>query len=951
MKKFLSKWLFTITLLLPCLLITVYATEPTVIASGYCGGKGDGTNLTWTLYAGGDLVISGTGAMADWTPSDNAPWYASCTSVKTVTIGNGVTSIGDYAFYGCTGLTRMEFLGNAPVSVGASVFESCTDLTIYYHEGTTGWLESEYYDTSASTWCGYPLVMVNDTGLWTDAKKKCESLGGHLVTITTESEQTFIETLNTNGLSLWIGGYRENENDWKWVTGEDWDYTNWGDGEPNDQGDEKYAAVWPFYWNDLNNLNTYEQSGYICEWDIGALSEGTVIPEDASLFQESYYKIYTYPDTDNEEVPAEENGSWIKAEELCETLGGHLATITSESEQAFIETLNTHDLSLWIGGYRENENDWKWVTGEDWDYTNWGDGEPNDQGDEKYAAVWPFYWNDLNNLNTYEQSGYICEWDIGTLSEGTVIPEDAVLFQKSYYKIYTYPDTDFSGRTVWTCGYCGGEGDGTNLAWLLYNDGELLIAGVGEMTNYRSSSDVPWYSRRNSITTVNICATVTSIGDWAFCACSKLASLTIPDEVTTIGDFAFHGCYTLTNVNIGNSVTNIGAQAFDCCFGLNSINIPDSVIKIGDLAFSACSALTSVTIPGSVKSIGYAAFSECTALTSVTIGNGMTSIGIAAFGECTGLVSVTIPESVTSIGCGAFMWCTSLTEIAVEDGNNTYCSVEGVLFSKDKRVLVQCPSGKSGTYIVADSVTSIENYAFLGCGNLSCIEFLGNAPDSVGDETFDSNLTTIYYHEGTTGWLESEYYDVDTSTWCGQPLVMIPAPSIITDTGRSISLGDQIYINQYVTVSDFDGIDVAAKGGLLIWNSPVAEEDALYGTADTTQKGLIAYGDEYTQRTLGISAKNYADELYLRIYIEVADDAFVYGPLTEYSVQNYCEHKINTEGYTADLKKTCAALLHYGAMAQRYFNYNTNDLANANILEVYPAPAWMTEDRQEEQQI
>jgi len=168
-----------------------------------------------------------------------------------------------------------------------------------------------------------------------------------------------------------------------------------------------------------------------------------------------------------------------------------------------------------------------------------------------------------------------------------------------------------------------------------------------------------------------------------------------------------------------------------------------------------------------------------------------------------------------------------------------------------------------------------------------------------------------------------------------------PFPKIITDTGRSISLQDQIYINQYVTVEGFDGIDVEEKGGLLIWNSAVSENEAVYGSADVTQEGLIYYNGEYTQRTLGISAKNYADEIYLRVYIEVADGEYVYGPLTEYSVQEYCEHKINTDGYPDDLKKTCAALLHYGAMAQRYFNYNTEDLANANILSSYPAPEWM----------
>ena len=167
----------------------------------------------------------------------------------------------------------------------------------------------------------------------------------------------------------------------------------------------------------------------------------------------------------------------------------------------------------------------------------------------------------------------------------------------------------------------------------------------------------------------------------------------------------------------------------------------------------------------------------------------------------------------------------------------------------------------------------------------------------------------------------------------------LPAGTII-DTGRSLSLSGEVFINQYIEVQGFEGVDIAAKGGLLVWNSAVSEEAALFGTADITQAGLVAYGSEYTQRTLGIPARRYADEVYLRVYIEVADDEYVYGPLTQYSVQEYCEHKINSVEYEDKLKQTCAALLHFGTAAQTYFDYNADDPANANILDRYSPMEW-----------
>ena len=104
---------------------------------------------------------------------------------------------------------------------------------------------------------------------------------------------------------------------------------------------------------------------------------------------------------------------------------------------------------------------------------------------------------------------------------------------------------------------------------------------------------------------------VTSIGEFAFCDCSGLTSITIPNSVTSIGSYAFSYCSSLTSITIPNSVTSIGEWAFRYCSGLTSITIPSSVTSIEGHAFDGCSGLTSITIPNSVTSIGDCAFSCC----------------------------------------------------------------------------------------------------------------------------------------------------------------------------------------------------------------------------------------------------------------------------------------------------------------------------------------------------
>jgi len=82
----------------------------------------------------------------------------------------------------------------------------------------------------------------------------------------------------------------------------------------------------------------------------------------------------------------------------------------------------------------------------------------------------------------------------------------------------------------------------------------------------------------------------------------------------------------------------------------------------------------------------------------------------------------------------------------------------------------------------------------------------------------------------------------------------------------------------------------------------------------------------------------------MRTYVELPDGTYAYGPLEkEYSVRKYCENQLGKSTIKDTLKNICASVLHYGAAAQVHFSYNTEDPANANILETYPAAEWNAE--------
>jgi hypothetical protein len=262
--------------------------------------------------------------------------------------------------------------------------------------------------------------------------------------------------------------------------------------------------------------------------------------------------------------------------------------------------------------------------------------------------------------------------------------------------------------------------------------------------------------------------TITGSGAWNFFL-AKLASDGLQGQYYT---------YTTNNGTITiTGYTGIGG----------AVTIPSTinglpVTSVGEFAIASKSSLTSVTIPNSVTSIGRAAFLSCYSLTNFTIGNNVTNIASGAFQLCTSLTGVAIPSNVTRIGDGAFSGCTSLTAIMVDPENTNYTSLDGVLFNKSLTALIQCP-GKTASYAVPNSVTSIESSAFWYCTSLTNVT-IPNGVTNVGDYAlcYCTSLTSLTIPDGVTS------IGRDSFAFCTS-LTSVTIPSNVTSIGSGAFSG------------------------------------------------------------------------------------------------------------------------------------------------------------------
>ena len=163
----------------------------------------------------------------------------------------------------------------------------------------------------------------------------------------------------------------------------------------------------------------------------------------------------------------------------------------------------------------------------------------------------------------------------------------------------------------------------------------------------------------------------------------------------------------------------IAGSAFIDCDSLEYIVIPASVEKIGEQAFYGCENLKEIDLPESLTKIDFWAFDFCESLQEVVIPEAVTEIGAQAFADCTSLQSVYISKNLREIATDAFDECYELISFIVDENNECFDAMEGVLFDKLHSKLLKYPAGKTDVeYSIPEGVTEIEANAFLCSNNL-----------------------------------------------------------------------------------------------------------------------------------------------------------------------------------------------------------------------------------------
>jgi len=326
-----------------------------------------------------------------------------------------------------------------------------------------------------------------------------------------------------------------------------------------------------------------------------------------------------------------------------------------------------------------------------------------------------------------------------------------------------------------------------------------------------------------NLTSVKIPTSVTSIGDRAFCECIKLDSLEIPSSVTDfgveafynshadiiidnseenvkVGSDAFAGCHSVTwkgvdkeetglqfevsgsNATVvkgdysklesviipskvkinGNvyTVTGIANNAFYNCKSLTYVKVSGGVANMGVATFSGCENLETVVLGDGIKKISNSLFKGCASLSDINIPASVTEIDESAFEGCTSLTSIDIPANVTNIVEYAFYGCKNLASIKVDDKNTTYSSVDGVLYNKEKTILIQVPGKIQGKFTILFGVTNIASGAFGSCEGLTGVK-IQNTVTSISEFAFE-NCTGL-----TNVTIPSSVKNIDTKAFSG----------------------------------------------------------------------------------------------------------------------------------------------------------------------------------------
>ncbi|MBQ9551680.1 MAG: leucine-rich repeat protein [Clostridia bacterium] len=732
--------------------------------SGPCGAT-----AFWVYDMGSfTLTIGGTGEMENYSDVyhsgfkdhvTSATWGQYHQTIRNIVVLNGITAIGNYAFFRCLAATSVTIadsvaaigqsaLRTCPLltsvsipsgvrSIGMSAFASCSGLNAVYITDLTAWYSIVFSDASANPlYCAHNLYL-NGT-LVTEAVFPsnmshindavfcgCTSLTSITIPDNVKSigGYAFYCCRNVTQLSLGSGLERIGHSSFyglsrltsvtipESVNYIDFDGFNGCNSLTAVHITDMAAWCSIYFGNNTSNPVCFSRNLYLNDELITEL----VIPDGVtSIGRYAFFNMYSLTDVI---MPDRVTSIGLCAFYACSrlagiTIGRGVERIDDDAFYAcrVLTTVRITDMAAWlnISHYSCYANPLHTAHHL---YLN---------GSLVTAAVIPA---GVTSIKAYAFYGCTDLTDITIPPCVASVGKSAFSGCSSFSAItYTGSRGQWRAITVGEDNYpfthasltiTGGMADfgscGSGVTWAYDPDTyTLTVTGEGAMNHYLPlrwkngdlATRAPWGDYYLVMRTVVINDGVTSIGDYAFCGCSAVTSITIPASVAAIGDKAMFNCVGLETIAIDPAntafytdsfgvlytadsaelvqcppanapaaytvpagVTVIAPGAFSSCAALQNLTLGGIVTTIGADAFASCSGLTELVVPDSVTDIGNYAFADCTGLRSLVLGDSVSAIGQYAFYNCESLLSVFLPESVASISYAAFSGCTGLTDV------------------------------------------------------------------------------------------------------------------------------------------------------------------------------------------------------------------------------------------------------------------------------------------------
>ena len=518
----------------------------------------------------------------------------------------------------------------------------------------------------------------------------------------------------------------------------------------------------------------------------------------------------------------------------------------------------------------------------------------------------------------------------------------------------------------------GGSGDpvysgtcGVGVSWN-YDPGSktLSISGTGDMDNYSDYQEAPWADFRDEITSVIIGNGIINIGNMSFSYCKNLISVTISETVTRIGTGAFYDCSSLKALTIPSSVMTIDHHAF-AYTGLKEITIPESVINIGFYLFCGCKDLTRIECLPAPDHFDTSAFDKIAKTTYVYVPHKHFNLYCFLFSKLGDqLVDIDFDEDTTptSSPTGApINTDTPITVTPVREftaSGNCGSGVNWILYKDGELFITGYGSvndySETGTpwSLYFDSInsvtidTSVKEIGSCAFKNLSYMRTI-TIPENVktlGDNVFKDcgKLENIYCYADPDSFSADAFYGLPKITklhvkerFLEKYKKIFYGERIYSDLsyvdllGNTVVLSDQIGVNYYldysedIKISDLSVEFKWGKGSYAKTVSGTLSQDTSYGAKCITSCSVPA---RCMTDSIKMTVKK-GDDIVVSSTFKIAKYA---NDLTEL----YPAVNVDTSDYIGlqdnqKLHTLLRAMLDYGAESQKYFNYNTDDLANA----------------------